>query len=452
MIMLICQHLIESSVFACAIAIIALFMRNASAAARYVLWFCAVAKFALPLVLLARLGVIFQSLFPVKFFALASSANLSGTHYLPPNASNVSSGDGLPHWLLLLIAVAWLSGSTIIFALWIRQSIRFRQPLEIPAEAECGVLDPLRQRLGIQRVIGLRYSPSNRNEVGLWGFFHPTVRIPKGLSTQLTPAEFEAVLLHELAHVRRQDNLCAAFAHCIVCAFWFYPLLWWIEQRLSIERERACDEMVIHHGTAAGTYISGILKVCRFQMNDMVAGMSAMTRSDLTKRTELIMSYPLQHPVSWLPKLLLGWLGALITIVPLSIGFLHSELNAQTVAANRQGTLTAKQVACVFNGVNYQPGTVLRMGEAAGSPARECSSGKWIASRKSATLVSKAKLHDPCEAEPSTSSNACRCQDGDYSLGAIVQSANSTAIRCDRFELGQFTTWRPATPRERGEK
>jgi hypothetical protein len=55
-------------------------------------------------------------------------------------------------------------------------------------------------------------------------------------------ASMEAMLAHELCHVRRRDNLVAAMHMMVEAVFWFHPLVWWIGVRLMEERERACDE------------------------------------------------------------------------------------------------------------------------------------------------------------------------------------------------------------------
>jgi beta-lactamase regulating signal transducer with metallopeptidase domain len=128
-------------------------------------------------------------------------------------------------------------------------------------------------------------------EPALTGIFHPIITVPRGLFEALTESEFEAVLLHELAHARRHDNLASALAHALVCLFWFHPLLWFVEKRLIAERERACDEAVMASGIAPKTYLAGILKVCRFHVAADVAGVSTMNGSALNRRSDLILAY-----------------------------------------------------------------------------------------------------------------------------------------------------------------
>ena len=57
--------------------------------------------------------------------------------------------------------------------------------------------------------------------------------------------QLEAVIAHELCHVRHRDNLIAAIHMFVETVFWFHPLVWWIGKRMVEERERACDEEVL---------------------------------------------------------------------------------------------------------------------------------------------------------------------------------------------------------------
>jgi beta-lactamase regulating signal transducer with metallopeptidase domain len=77
------------------------------------------------------------------------------------------------------------------------------------------------------------------------GFFKPAVLLPKWALSAFSPAELNAVLLHELAHLRRWDdwtNLAQKFVRAV---FFFHPAVWFVESRLSLEREMACDDLVL---------------------------------------------------------------------------------------------------------------------------------------------------------------------------------------------------------------
>ena len=83
------------------------------------------------------------------------------------------------------------------------------------------------------------------------GTVRSVLLVPEGIADRLTPRQLEAVLAHELCHVRRRDNLTSAIHMIVEAMFWFHPLVWWIGARLVEERERACDEDVLRLGGEA---------------------------------------------------------------------------------------------------------------------------------------------------------------------------------------------------------
>src|SRR6185503_7814209 len=78
-------------------------------------------------------------------------------------------------------------------------------------------------------------------EPGVFGILRPVLVWPRDLGAHLTGEQIDGVLLHELAHVRRHDNLTAALHLAVETVFWFFPLVWWLERQLVRERELACD-------------------------------------------------------------------------------------------------------------------------------------------------------------------------------------------------------------------
>lgn len=77
------------------------------------------------------------------------------------------------------------------------------------------------------------------------GILSPHIFLPLGIDRVLNRREFDAVLLHELAHARRRDNLIRLLYEVSLCALWFHPLIWVAGTRLALYRELSCDESVI---------------------------------------------------------------------------------------------------------------------------------------------------------------------------------------------------------------
>lgn len=77
------------------------------------------------------------------------------------------------------------------------------------------------------------------------GFIRPVVLLPVGLATGLTAKQIEAILAHELAHVKRFDYLVNLLQSLVEVVYFFHPALWWVSSRVRMEREHCCDDIAI---------------------------------------------------------------------------------------------------------------------------------------------------------------------------------------------------------------
>ena len=77
------------------------------------------------------------------------------------------------------------------------------------------------------------------------GLARPAVVLPPWTLTELSATDLNSVLVHELAHLRRRDDWTNLLQKLVRAVFFFHPAVWWIENRLSLEREMACDEHVL---------------------------------------------------------------------------------------------------------------------------------------------------------------------------------------------------------------
>ncbi len=336
MIPLLFRHLFESTVFCLVLGAVAFCLQRRGAAARYTAWLIGISKFAVPTSLLAATGA------RIAFFLPATSFFVPATSWISSMAVKLSAVLAIAFARLPEITASaaifltiWLIGAIAMLLAWLLRLRKSYFGLTGTSSEEEEALERARRRFGIHTPLRLRSSEAVR-EPSLLGILQPIVTIPNGLSNTLSAEEFETVLLHELAHARRRDNLTAAFVHCLVCIFWFHPLLWLVEKRLIAERERACDEMVIASGAAPHTYIAGILKVCKFHVFESVAGVSAMSASDLKARLDLIAGYQFHSRLSFAPRFLLAAFSVLMTMVPVAGGY------CQQCVSNGQGYVRSK--------------------------------------------------------------------------------------------------------------
>jgi beta-lactamase regulating signal transducer with metallopeptidase domain len=83
------------------------------------------------------------------------------------------------------------------------------------------------------------------------GVLRPHISLPLGIDRLLTERELDAVLIHEVTHARRRDNLIGLIHEIALCGLWFHPLMWFTGSRLAIFRELSCDDSVIENSRGA---------------------------------------------------------------------------------------------------------------------------------------------------------------------------------------------------------
>ncbi|MGX5820350.1 M56 family metallopeptidase [Chitinophaga lutea] len=119
-------------------------------------------------------------------------------------------------------------------------------------------VDELSAVIGIQKAVRLWQSKIVRVPLTT-GFLRPCIFVPLGLLAQLPADQAEAIILHELAHIRRNDylvNMLQSFAECI---FFFNPGLLWLSARLREEREACCDDIVVAHMPQQASYLHALV-------------------------------------------------------------------------------------------------------------------------------------------------------------------------------------------------
>ena len=340
------NHLWQSSLFALAAGVLAWTLRGSQARARYWLWLAASVKFLLPFSALVAIGSRLS-------WSPAAGATDNGLYFVleglvrpfpQASASQPASAflSSLANIFPILIAAAWLCGFIVVLLVWllryrkISAALRHAVPLREGREVEA--LGRLASVGGVRKKIDIFLSPASL-EPGVLGIARPALVWPEGISDRLEDAHLEAILAHEVWHVRRHDNL-AAMVHMLVEAiFWFHPLVWWLGARLVEERERACDEEVLQSGSARQVYAESILKICEFCVGSPLACVSGVTGADLKKRIVHIMTKNVASKLNFSRKLLLSVAGVLSIALPIVYGLArpaqgHAQSSSQNAAPN----------------------------------------------------------------------------------------------------------------------
>ncbi len=313
-------HLWQSSLFAAVAGLLTLLLKRNRARTRYWIWLAGLVKFLVPFGLLVSLGghislprwtpkapAIVESAISSVMGDVAQPA-LTTALAVPKNTS-----DHLPEALLGL----WACGFVAIVFCWGRRWTRIHADVRMAA------------RLPIKIGIPVVSSPVLR-EPGVFGIFRPVLLLPEGMAQHLTKEEWEAILAHELCHVRCYDNLTAVVYMLVESIFWFHPLVWWMGARLVAERERACDEEVLRLGSEPKVYAEGILKVCELYLESPLECVAGVTGSNLRRRIRAIMTHRGTERMSMGKKLVLAAAGISAVALPIAIGIMNpSPIRAQ---------------------------------------------------------------------------------------------------------------------------
>lgn len=121
-------------------------------------------------------------------------------------------------------------------------SLRWKkQGLPVPVEWQ-QVVDRLAQHMGLLRKVRLLLAPGGDTPMAM-GLWKPVVLVPVALLANLPPDYLEALLAHELAHVRRLDYLSNLLQGVAETLLFFHPAIWWLSARIRAEREELADQL-----------------------------------------------------------------------------------------------------------------------------------------------------------------------------------------------------------------
>jgi TonB family protein len=298
------DHFWQTTLFTVVIWSLALILGNRSARLRYVLWATAGVKFAVPAVFVAFLAVQFgfnpawmyspEPAVQPESAAVTVTIETAESVVVQPEPVQPSR---LP---VFLFGGLWLFGSAALGALWLKRlnavALVVRSGERVTDGREARVLAGVLARTGHASPVPLILCDGDL-EPGAWGIVRPVVVLPRSLAKLLTDEELEAIFLHELTHIVRRDNLFAVAQTLLRCVWWFHPLVWLVDRRLSEERELICDEAVLYLGGRPEAYVAAMYKVCRAGLGlHPVAGVSMLTGPNLQKRIKTMMKFRFSSP------------------------------------------------------------------------------------------------------------------------------------------------------------
>jgi beta-lactamase regulating signal transducer with metallopeptidase domain len=234
-------------------------LRRQNSGTRFAVWFLA-------LLTVAALPV-------MDGLAAARSLLVAGAPWVMPSATLRPAITIPGSWALVLFLV-WAVGAGVAmlrlaFGLWRLRKLRRSCTPVVLAD-----LDPAMRKTvaGILETSSVTIATSDSVRIpAAIGFWKQTIVLPAWTLRELPPEDLNVILLHEFAHLRRGDGWTNLIQKMVRALFFFHPAVWWIETRLSVEREMACDDAVLAETANPRGYATCLVSLLEKSMKHRLA-------------------------------------------------------------------------------------------------------------------------------------------------------------------------------------
>lgn len=254
------------------------------------------------------------------------------------------------------IVVTWLVG-VVVFSLrlvvgWVRvQRIKHAATRLLEARWQ-QTLVTLAGRLGVMRPVWLVQSALVQVPTAI-GWLRPVVLLPASALTGLTPEQLEAILAHELAHIRRYDYLVNLIQTALETLLFYHPASWWVSRRIRAERENCCDDLAVSVCGNALVYAGALaeMETLRASSPQLAAAVNGGVLLDRIRR---LLGVPAPRARSR------GWAAGLIVLSIVAAMGLCLQLSTHAGAAESAQTVSSSNQG-VQNNIDFQEVTDRRL-------------------------------------------------------------------------------------------
>lgn len=190
------------------------------------------------------------------------------------------------------LVICWLIGSGILLLRfaggWIfTEQLRLNAKVVMDKEwrARFGVIIA---KMNISKAVEFRETAKVLTPMVI-GAFSPVVLIPIGLLSGFSTAQVEAILAHELAHIRRNDYLINMLQSFVEVIFFFHPAIWWLSEKVRAEREHCCDDIALAVCGDKMSLAHALVKVAEWQAAPGLAMAFASKKPLLLHRVQRVL-------------------------------------------------------------------------------------------------------------------------------------------------------------------
>jgi beta-lactamase regulating signal transducer with metallopeptidase domain len=328
----------QGAVIAALLAVARYALRKASAQARYA------AAMAAMLLMLASAGATFVylesgdtgPLAHARGYQTPSQQAPAGT--AAPQAAASSWRDRMPEYFPFVVYI-WIAGVSclsvrflggfVMTQLWKRRNVQ-------PAEAFWQErVRQLAKRLAISRTVRLWESAIAQTPAVI-GWLRPVVLLPASALSGLAPRQIEALLAHELAHIRRHDYLINLLQTAVETLLFYHPAVWWAGREMRAERENCCDDLAVAVCGDALVYARALTELEQIRIRTPQLAMAANGGSLLDRVRRLL--EPERDPARQFSAIHADWVtGVAVAVCVISIwATSHAPVRRQTEPISTQ--------------------------------------------------------------------------------------------------------------------
>ncbi|MBV9622646.1 MAG: M56 family metallopeptidase [Acidobacteria bacterium] len=256
----------------------------------------------------------------------------------------------------LTLSTTW---ATALFSIWAAVAFLFLVRLGLSVGQVRRLKRESREILSDSQLLGVVEKSAGRRRITLCvsdkvqvpsavGFFRPSIILPQWTLREFTPEELKVIVLHEVAHLGRWDDWTNLLQKMLKALFFFHPAVWWIERRLALEREMACDEIVLRETRNPHAYARSLVAVAEksFAQKMRLGRALSLAQSALgrigqisLRIGEILKSNRAEKDSVWRPAI--GLVGSLTAVV-----FMAMPYAPRLIAfANRSGPATTSQAS-----------------------------------------------------------------------------------------------------------
>ena len=254
-----------------------------------------------------------------------------------------------------VVFLIWFTGAAALSMLLIHRILFVRRLIaqSMPAKDRyAGILDQCRQKLDIKRKTEIRLSGKLQSPA-VCGFFRPVILMPHGLVEKLSPDRLRAVLIHELAHIKRGDLWVNCLQTFLQIVYFYNPLLWLANAVIRRIREQAVDEMVlVALGAGANSYSNTLIDIAEMSFLKTSLSLRLIGVVESKKALRKRIKHIINHPIPKSAKL--GALGMVLIVLSAAVLLPMAKVDKGNSQAAKTNQAKEQFTATLPNGVKIE--------------------------------------------------------------------------------------------------